>query len=53
LVSDFAVILSILIFVGVDEYFMLETPKLIVPTVFKVHKWKNLDLSNLIGEIPP
>ena len=36
MVSDFAVIISILVFVGVDEAFALETPKLIVPTVFKV-----------------
>ena len=36
LVSDFAVIIAILVFVGVDELFLLETPKLIVPTVFKV-----------------
>jgi hypothetical protein len=36
MVSDFAVIIAILVFVGVDELFLLETPKLIVPTVFKV-----------------
>ncbi len=34
--SDYAVILAILIFVGVDSFFDLKTPKLIVPTEFKV-----------------
>ena len=36
LISDFAIILAILIFVGVDMLVGLETPKLIVPTEFKV-----------------
>ncbi|XP_023330571.1 sodium bicarbonate cotransporter 3 [Eurytemora carolleeae] len=35
LISDYAVILTILIFVGVDSWFDLATPKLIVPTLFK------------------
>uniref|UniRef100_A0A8C4ZJ57 Anion exchange protein n=1 Tax=Gadus morhua TaxID=8049 RepID=A0A8C4ZJ57_GADMO len=35
LISDFAIILAILIFVGVDMLVGLETPKLIVPTEFK------------------
>ncbi|XP_056448145.1 electrogenic sodium bicarbonate cotransporter 1-like isoform X3 [Gadus chalcogrammus] len=35
LISDFAIILAILIFVGVDMLMGLETPKLIVPTEFK------------------
>ena len=36
LVTDYAVILTIIIFVLVDGHFGLDTPKLIVPTVFKV-----------------
>lgn len=35
LIADYAVILSILLFVVVDHHFNLETPKLIVPTVFE------------------
>lgn len=35
LISDYAVIISILIFVAIDHHFNLETPKLIVPTEFK------------------
>ncbi|XP_068422743.1 solute carrier family 4 member 4a isoform X1 [Clinocottus analis] len=35
LVSDFAIILAILIFVGVDILVGVDTPKLIVPTEFK------------------
>ncbi|XP_059086432.1 electrogenic sodium bicarbonate cotransporter 1-like isoform X2 [Tigriopus californicus] len=35
LLSDYAVIIAILVFVGVDVAFDLETPKLIVPTVFR------------------
>ncbi|XP_060926886.1 solute carrier family 4 member 4a [Limanda limanda] len=35
LISDFAIILAILIFVGVDVLIGVETPKLIVPTEFK------------------
>jgi len=35
LVTDYAVILTIIIFVLVDGHFGLDTPKLIVPTVFK------------------
>ena len=38
MVSDYAVILTIIIFVLVDQYYALETPKLIVPTVFKVQE---------------
>lgn len=45
LVSDYAVILTILIFVGVDSWFDLATPKLIVPTVFKVERTRMLQLS--------
>lgn len=36
LISDFAIILAILIFCGVDMLVGVETPKLIVPTEFKV-----------------
>ncbi|XP_031426487.1 solute carrier family 4 member 4a isoform X5 [Clupea harengus] len=35
LISDFAIILAILIFVGVDALVGLDTPKLLVPTEFK------------------
>ncbi|CAL8250112.1 unnamed protein product [Boreogadus saida] len=35
LISDFAIILAILIFVGVDMLVGVDTPKLIVPTEFK------------------
>jgi len=35
LITDYAVILTIIIFVLIDGYFGLDTPKLIVPTVFK------------------
>jgi hypothetical protein len=37
LLSDYAVIIAILIFVVIDRHFALETPKLTVPTQFKVH----------------
>lgn len=36
LISDFAIILAILIFCGVDMLVGVETPKLIVPSEFKV-----------------
>ena len=36
LVTDYAVIITIVIFVLIDNYFGLSTPKLTVPTVFKV-----------------
>ena len=39
IIADYAVILSILMFVAVDHHFNLETPKLIVPTEFKVLLW--------------
>jgi len=35
LVTDYAVILTIIVFVLIDGHFGLDTPKLIVPTVFK------------------
>ncbi|KAJ1127593.1 hypothetical protein NDU88_005989 [Pleurodeles waltl] len=35
LVSDFSIIMAILLFCGIDAYCGLETPKLIVPTEFK------------------
>lgn len=36
LISDFAIILAIFIFCGVDMLVGVDTPKLIVPTEFKV-----------------
>lgn len=36
LISDFAIILAILIFCGVDMLVGVDTPKLIVPSEFKV-----------------
>lgn len=36
LISDFAIILTILLFCGVDAYVGVDTPKLIVPREFKV-----------------
>lgn len=36
LISDFAIILTILIFCGVDAFVGVNTPKLIVPSEFKV-----------------
>jgi len=35
LITDYAVIITIVVFVLVDNHFGLDTPKLIVPTVFK------------------
>ncbi|XP_069508769.1 anion exchange protein 4 isoform X2 [Ambystoma mexicanum] len=35
LVSDFSIIIAILTFCGIDAYYGLETPKLIVPSEFK------------------
>ena len=39
LIADYAVILTIIVFVAVDNYYGLATPKLIVPTEFKVILW--------------
>ena len=36
MISDYAVILAILVFASIDNAFHLQTPKLIVPTEFKV-----------------
>lgn len=36
LISDFAIILTILVFCGVDALVGVNTPKLIVPSEFKV-----------------
>lgn len=36
LISDFAIFMSIMAFVGLDILIGLDTPKLIVPTEFKV-----------------
>ena len=38
LISDFAIILTILLFCGVDAFVGVETPKLIVPSEFKVQR---------------
>ena len=37
MISDYAVIIAIFVFAMVDNAFHLRTPKLIVPTVFKVN----------------
>ena len=39
LISDFAIILAILIFCGVDALVGVDTPKLLVPSEFKVRAW--------------
>uniref|UniRef100_A0AAQ4PWV2 Anion exchange protein n=1 Tax=Gasterosteus aculeatus aculeatus TaxID=481459 RepID=A0AAQ4PWV2_GASAC len=44
LISDFAIILAILIFCGVDMLVGVETPKLIVPSEFKKGAGYHLDL---------
>ena len=36
MIADYAVILTIIMFVAFDNYYGLATPKLIVPTIFKV-----------------
>jgi hypothetical protein len=36
LLADYAVVLTIILFVLLDSYYALATPKLIVPTEFKV-----------------
>lgn len=38
LISDFAIILTIFLFCGVDAFVGVDTPKLIVPSEFKVKK---------------
>lgn len=38
LISDFSIFMSIMTFVGLDMLIGLKTPKLIVPTEFKVQK---------------
>ena len=43
LIADYAVILTIVVFVAVDHYYGLATPKLIVPTVFKVNYFGDKD----------
>ena len=37
MIADYAVILTIIMFVAFDNYYGLATPKLIVPTIFKVY----------------
>ena len=46
MISDYAVILAILVFASIDNAFHLQTPKLIVPTVFKVTTVQNHYLVN-------
>ena len=51
MISDYAVILAILVFASIDNAFHLQTPKLIVPTVFKVTTVQNnyvLNTENII-----
>ena len=47
MISDYAVILAILVFASIDNAFHLQTPKLIVPTVFKVTSIQNHCLVNI------
>ena len=51
MISDYAVILAILVFASIDNAFHLQTPKLIVPTEFKVETiyciHANISLSNI------
>lgn len=50
LISDFAIIISILVFCGLDCLLALDTPKLHVPTELKVHPFLNTSpiLSDLV-----
>ena len=49
MIADYAVILTIIMFVAFDYYYGLATPKLIVPTIFKVC---NNQLKSLLSRIP-
>lgn len=44
LISDFAIIIAILVFCGLDYLLELDTPKLHVPTEIKVHSSLNMFL---------
>lgn len=44
LISDFAIIITILVFCGLDYLLELDTPKLHVPTEIKVHSSLNIPL---------
>ena len=45
MISDYAVILAILVFASIDNAFHLQTPKLIVPTEFKVKTISGIHVS--------
>ena len=47
LIADYAVILTIITFVAFDHYYGLATPKLIVPTIFKVGDGSDISTINL------
>ena len=47
LIADYAVILTIITFVAFDHYYGLATPKLIVPTIFKVGDGNDISTINL------
>ena len=49
LISDFAVLLSIVIFVGVDMLIGINTPKLVVPSEFKVTQTLRMMFSHISG----
>ena len=49
LIADYAVILTIITFVAFDHYYGLATPKLIVPTIFKVGDGNDISTINLAG----
>ena len=50
LVTDYCVIITIVIFVLIDSYFSLSTPKLTVPTEFKVSFYRDsIEISRCIS----
>lgn len=57
LISDFAIILAILIFCGVDMLVGVDTPKLLVPSEFKVssllHPEKLKSILDMYGFMKP
>lgn len=53
LISDFAIILAIFIFCGVDMLVGVDTPKLIVPTEFKVRAFDFLSIFFLLVTLTP
>lgn len=52
LISDFSIFMSILMFVGLDVLFGLNTPKLQVPTDFKVKKKKKSNKIPFLEALP-